>query len=588
MGTFLVLPEPGTGYVAKWKDEKGVVHTSDLPAAKPAGIAMQVTIEGTKRIVSFNSSSQLNDNLRQLHLVGTMNGQFAFKNEVSVSPASAVKRLIPTEALPSGILTLTLFDAAWNAIAERVTFVNNNDYSFQTSMEVTHWGLSKRKRNEIEIKVPDSLAETSLSISVTDVAVEHDTSENIISHFLLTSDIKGYVHNPSYYFAGSEEKRKADLDLVMLTNGWRKFKWEEVAKGQLPKIAYKRDAEYLSLSGQLMGVAKGQLSGTESLALIIKQKDSSSRLLIMPIGTDGSFNDPGFIFFDSLNVYYSLKSKFLKQAEARFMPARLPAPNYTAYAKNFRSYKPLGDTSGTGYHLNLASREMSLKELQRNKVLETVFVKAKGKTPAQILEEKYPSGLFKGTDGYQFDLVNDPLSSAYSDVFVYLQGKVPGLQVTPGAEASLSWRGGNPALYLDEMRADASMLSSVPVSDIAYIKVFRPPFMGGAGGGSGAIAIYTKKGEDTRGSGKGLSSNTIAGYTQVREFYSPNYDRFDSRNDQPDVRTTLYWNPQVMTSPKKPSVKLTFYNNDVTKAFRVVIEGVSKTGLMTHFEQIME
>jgi hypothetical protein len=241
-----------------------------------------------------------------------------------------------------------------------------------------------------------------------------------------------------------------------------------------------------------------------------------------------------------------------------------------------------------GYHLNMASREMGLKELQRNKIMETVYVKAKGKTPAQILEEKYPSGLFKGSDGFQFDLVNDPLSSAYTDVFTYLQGRVPGLQVTPGPDPVLSWRGGSPLLYLDEMRGDAAMLSSVPVSDIAYIKVFRPPFMGGAGGGSGAIAIYTRKGDDTRSSGKGLSSNMIAGYTQVREFYSPNYDRIDSRNEQPDVRTTLYWNPRVETTLKNRSVKLTFYNNDVTKAFRVVIEGVSRNGMLTHFEQIME
>ena len=375
----------------------------------------------------------------------------------------------------------------------------------------------------------------------------------------------------------------------MLTNGWRKFKWEEITKGQLPKITYKRDENYLSLSGHLMGVSKGQLSGTESLALIIKQKDSSaSKLLVVPIGTDGSFSDPDFVFFDTLNVYYSLKAKILKQAVARFMSNRLPAPNYSAFAKSLRNFKPGSDTAGMGYHLNLAASEISLKELQRNKVMETIIIKTRGKTPAQILEEKYSSGLFKGTDGYQFDLVNDPLSAGYIDIFMYLQGKVPGLQISPGPEPTLSWRGGSPLLYLDEMRSDASMLSSVPLNDVAYIKVFRPPFMGGPGGSGGAIAIYTRRGDDTRSTASGLSSNKVVGYTQVREFYSPNYDRFDPRNEDADVRTTLYWNPAVFTTPAKPSVKLSFYNNDVTKAFRIVIEGVSKNGIFTHFEQIME
>jgi hypothetical protein len=63
--------------------------------------------------------------------------------------------------------------------------------------------------------VPDSLEGANLSIAVTDAALEKDTSETIVSHFLLSSDIKGYVHNTAYYFAGDDDKRKEQLDLVM-------------------------------------------------------------------------------------------------------------------------------------------------------------------------------------------------------------------------------------------------------------------------------------------------------------------------------------------------------------------------------------
>jgi hypothetical protein len=133
------------------------------------------------------------------------------------------------------------------------------------------------------------------------------------------------------------------------------------------------------------------------------------------------------------------------------------------------------------------------------------------------------------------------------------------------------------------------MISMVPVSDIAYIKVFRPPFLGASGGGNGAIAIYTRKGNDgAPASSKGLSSNKVAGYTPIKQFYSPNYDSFDPKNQQPDVRTTIYWNPQLRTTAKKRTVTVSFYNNDVTKSFRVVIEGMTKDGLLSHYEQIME
>jgi hypothetical protein len=138
------------------------------------------------------------------------------------------------------------------------------------------------------------------------------------------------------------------------------------------------------------------------------------------------------------------------------------------------------------------------------------------------------------------------------------------------------------------MPIDAEFLNTIPVSDIAFVKVFRPPFMGGFNGSGGAIAVYTRKGDDTRSKPGGLNTNTIIGYTPIREFYSPNYSRFDKRNEQPDVRTTLYWNPLVLVNPNSTSVQLQFYNNDVSKAFRVVIEGISKEGLVTHHEEVIE
>ena len=139
------------------------------------------------------------------------------------------------------------------------------------------------------------------------------------------------------------------------------------------------------------------------------------------------------------------------------------------------------------------------------------------------------------------------------------------------------------------METDASTMSSISVTDIAYIKVFRPPFFGGFGGGAGgAIVVYTRRGNDGQRSSNGMSVNKVFSYTPIRQFYSPNYEKFDLKNEQPDVRTTLYWNPLLVTTPKNNKVKLVFYNNDVTKTFRVVVEGMSKNGLLTHFEEIME
>lgn len=590
MGFLFVLPQPGGVYTAKWRDEKGADHTTALPAARSSGVAMQVLTSKTQRIINLLASPQLPQELQQLHILGTLNQHEAFRAEVALQPGGTARRIIPIQNLPSGILTITLFDAAWNAVSERITFVNNQDYSFTPTMEVQHWGLSKRKRNDVQLTLPDSLQGASLSISVTDAAIERDTTDNIIAHLLLSSEIRGEVYNAAYYFSGNTETLAQQLDLVMLTNGWRRFKWEDVAKGKLPVINYPRDTTYMTLSGKLFGVTRSQLSGKESIVLIVKSKDSTTKMLVEPINTDATFRDPGVILFDTVQVYYSLKSKFLGLAEAKFMTDRLPAPNYAAFSKRFIARNPFFDTTGSAYHTYLGGQAARMMEERNGKMMEAVTVTARPRPTTDAMDQKYASALFQGGDGYQFDLVNDNSAMGYPTIFNYLQGRVAGLQINQsGGTATLSWRGSSPALYLDEIPTDADMLGSVPVSDIAYVKVLRPPFMGSPNGAGGAIAIYTRKGNDQQATpGRGLNSNKVSGYTPIREFYSPNYDRFDQRNDQPDIRTTLFWSPALGTTPQKRTVNFSFYNNDVSKSFRVVVEGMTRDGLLTHFEQIME
>ncbi len=591
MGVLFLMPADGTKYFAKWKDEKGVEQTTNLPMALTSGIAMQVSGLSDKKTVTLQASGAILPNLQKVHLVGTMNQRLAFKTTVDLSTTKSARRVIPTQNFASGILTITLFDSGWQAIAERIAFINNEEYDFNTNLQVQRWGLNKRARNEIEIAIPDSISATNFSIAITDASINADSSDNIFSGLLLTQDIKGYVHNPAWYFSNKNDLTAPYLDLVMLTNGWRKFKWDAITNGILPRFAFEKDTSYLSLSGSVYGVAKNQLSGTESMVLFVRGKDSAStRTVIIPLNRNGTFEDPNFIFFDTLRVYYQLKSKLFSNAEARFMTSRLPPPNYISGSKNFINRSALLDTTGFYRHQLLSLEAQRLLALERGKMLENVTVTAKAKTPGQTLDAKYASGLFSGGDGYQFDLVNDPFSLSSLNIFNYLQGKVAGLQINSTSNPpTLSWRGGTPQLFLDEMQIDVGFISNLPVSDVAYIKVFRPPFMGAAGGGTGgAIAIYTRKGGDQANQpGKGLSTNAIMGYTNNREFYSPNYDRFDKRNEQPDMRTTLYWNPSIIVTKNKP-VRIVFHNNDVTKSFRVIITGMSSDGLLTHHHEVLE
>lgn len=586
MGFFFLNPAAGTTYSAKWKDEKGADHTTALPDIKQSGIAMQVIIQENKRILSINCTPDAAKTIGTVHIMGSMFQNTVFKLDETTDKGT-IQKTIPLQSLPSGILTITVFDGKWNALVERITFVNNKEYLFQPAMEVKQWGLSKRAKDQIQITVPDSLI-ASLSVSVTDQQIDADSSNNIISHLLLTSDLKGKVYNAAYYFSSDEDSVAKHLDLVMLTHGWRRFKWEDVVQGKFPKINYTRDTSYMSLSGKIVGALPAQLRGAGDVSMFIKEKDQKMRVAMVPIQPDGTFNDPTQVFYDTIHVYYAFpKKSTLADAAIQFMDTRIPAPANTVNGVT----NPFQDTTGDYRHALLADEANSARKMAEGKVLEEVIVKSKTKSPLQIMDEKYASGLFSGGDGYQFDLVNDPFATSALNIFTYLQGKVPGLQINSTVSPpSLNWRGGAPSIYVDEMQTDPSFISSLNVNDVAYVKVFRPPFFGGTGGGAnGAIAIYTRRGSDVKPTvGKGLNNNVIYGYTPIRQFYSPNYGTFDKRNEEKDFRTTLYWNPNVNVGPGKKQVTLTFYNNDVSDFFRVVIEGMSLDGRLTHYEQIME
>lgn len=130
--------------------------------------------------------------------------------------------------------------------------------------------------------------------------------------------------------------------------------------------------------------------------------------------------------------------------------------------------------------------------------LEDVVVIGKAKTPAEKMVSTFMGGWFDGA-GYVYDgLSTDEITTALS-VFDYLMGRVPGLQIYNNKDSSgfmVHWRGFEPAYFIDGMETDQQGLLSVATSEIAVIKVIRPPFYGvSMGSAGGAILILTKKGQ---------------------------------------------------------------------------------------------
>lgn len=120
------------------------------------------------------------------------------------------------------------------------------------------------------------------------------------------------------------------------------------------------------------------------------------------------------------------------------------------------------------------------------------------KSIEQRLNDTYCTGLFKSTDGQVLDVASTLTTSGYLNILDWLQGRVAGLQVYQSRTGTPIpvVRGTVPGIYVDEMPVSLSFLNSLPIMDIAMVKVIKSPFMGGFYGSGGAIAIYTHLEED--------------------------------------------------------------------------------------------
>jgi hypothetical protein len=232
-----------------------------------------------------------------------------------------------------------------------------------------------------------------------------------------------------------------------------------------------------------------------------------------------------------------------------------------------------------------------LRRLQKAKELKEIIITGRKKTPLEEMDERYASGLFTGGDAHSFDLVNDNKDAmGYMDIISFLQGRVAGLMISGSyPNMSVRYRGDTPAFFIDEMPTQIDMLESIPVADIAYIKVFQPPFVGAiGGGGGGAIAIYTRRGDDETATVDGMNRLTLEGYANFRQFYSPVYDSKDTAAmERPDYRITLAWKPFLFTGGGRQTVPVRFYNNDECRHYRLVAEGMDENGKLLHFEQVI-
>jgi hypothetical protein len=596
MGSFILQPKLGEKYQVKWTDPNGNTGITPLPVNKTEGVSLGVKTSNEFATITVSRTLNFPATMKMMTLLVHMNQNILFKANLNATDRTTLSANIPIAELNTGVLQFTLFSSDWIPLAERIIFINNRTHEFSAKVLTQLVTLTKRGKNVFDVFVTDT-ASTNMSVSVTDASIESQTSSHTIhSDLLLSSEIRGRIYNPGYYLSSDSDSVMANLDLVMLTHGWRKFDWEKLKTGIGPELKYPFEADRMKISGKIYGL-KNTSVGDLLLNLIIQYKDSSKNFVFQPVTKEGTFENRDQFFYDTARIFYSFNQnqRLNDIAQVQFDNGLLKPTNKLIPISETEKLFNWNDSLARARMNYFLGLQEEWKKKSSYKTLQEVIIKSRVKPKEDVVDQRYATGLFAGGDAFVFDLLNDPSAAGGFDILSYLQGRVPGLQISRGGGpggVSMNWRGGTPDVYLDQQRVGPDMVMSLNIRDIAMVKVFRPPFFGSFGGGSGgAIAIYTKKGGDSRAdnskNSKSMLSSLITGFTRFKEFYNPQYDN-PNENPETDIRSTLYWNPYVMTNQKNPRFRVQFFNNDFSKKLQIVLEGVTSDGRLTRTVKILE
>lgn len=577
MGIFNLSPVSGKTYKAHITYSDGSEININLPLPLTKGYVLHINNTDSLNIVVKIETSRnlIDENANEgINLIAQSGGEIYFAAK-SKSVSTIFTAVIPKRKFPSGIVQFTLFSSSGEPLNERLVFIQNPD-QLNLSLSAPKKIFAAREKMEINAVVKNDQDEPvsgNFSVAVineTNVPVDEIDESTIFSNLLLTSDIKGYIEKPNYYFSAINEQTRDNLDILMLTQGYHRFEWKQILTNNFQPIVY-RPENSLEIAGYLKTLG-GKPIPNGKISLL----SSSKGFFMMDTVADnqGYFAFKNLQFKDSVKfVVQSKTSKDKKNVKIelnRFQPAPFIANKNLPY-QNFNRMDSL-----PVYLTN--SKKMYDEQIKYGIDNHTVALKeVKIKEKKALLNS---SNLLGPGNADQVLLMKD-VPATYPTIALCLQGRLHFVDVSIDqyGVGTFYSRHGKMAIYVDGVLSSPDLLDIIRPETIESVEilvndgaasVYGPEAQGGA------ILLNTKKGPDY------ISSPNIVtympkGYYKAREFYSPQYDDPKTNKQMTDFRSTIYWNPNIVTdNDGKASFK--YFNADTKGTYRVVIEGIDGNG----------
>lgn len=566
IGYFTMKPESDTDYKAVIRDSKGQPYTFDLPKVEEQGFVMQLK-DSTNNLLKVTVTGEItSDEPVAVYLMSHTRQLNAFADKKYLRNKKAVF-VLDKSKLGEGISHISIFNEKLKPVCERLYFKRP---AKQLAIEAKI-GEAFVTRQKVSMDVTaavasaSDLADLSVAIYLSD-SIQAQAHADIASYLWLSSDLKGSVESPESYFTNVNADTDRQLDNLMLTHGWRRFKWENVFVSQAKQFEFLPEYDGHFITGKLINKTDGQpakgidtyLAALDVQAkLYVEQSDPNGnvryevRKLIGPKELTLQTN----LSQDS-TYRFEMTSPFSKQFDTKLVPPFVFSKTWENQllnrAINMQTANVFMPPVPVQHQATLTD-SIAFFGLPDEKYFLDDFTRFP--TMEEVLRE-YVRGVLvrKRQKQFQFRMVDKLLPNTFytTDPLILLDG-IPIFNT-------------DKIMELDPLR-------------IKKIELLSSRYFLGPMTFTGIVSFSTYRSDLA---GYELDPKVLVmpyeGIQAEREFYAPRYDNGNAESRIPDLRNLLLWSPNVVTDADGKS-KIDFYTSDQTGQYQVVIQGLTRSGV---------
>ncbi len=598
MGSMVFTPLIGESYEVWASSSQSKLKRFNLAAIQDKGIVMGIDPLWQENKVKINLNYNLSP--QKFHLLVQSKGKVVAHKTFDSGQNSHEWVIDQDDYLP-GVYTFTLMDEETMLLCERLVYIL--PFAQGKSAFKTEKGSYRPKELvRMEIEVVDEFGnpvEGNFSVSVTDayqvMHLEH--SGNIFSYLNLNSELNGQIESPGYYFNEGNPNAAAYLDNLMLTQGWRRFNWENLTKmSEQPKY---QPESGLSLSGRVVKTNDLPIDEVHQLTMLVNHFYGSPIFYEGQTDSLGYFTFIGMDYQDTVGVFLQAyveregkkgRIREIKRNDVQLFSKDIPKPRMASLIG-----LPSGDQylDFDDYIVNVKESKNLLEQFRLSREIELGEVTVKGRRSNLIPDRR----AIQYNDNPELSMVVTEEYYGFQNIYQLLRGRFPGVNVEGNTFDFMNppvilMRGGQVSgagivgarIFVDGLPVNPLWAMNIPVAEIERVDILRSlnrSAVFGADGAAGVVNILTKSGNPNRDWSEvdvlGNATIVTQGYAPLREFYTPPAIPEFNTPFKIDFRSTIYWQPTVLTD-LLGKANIEFRLTEGSPDVKVTLEGISSRG----------